>query len=435
MNADDYNFSYFIHVPLVTVVYILLYIFETAFLSRILLWGIKPGTYPVYSAVYIRKWISDQLIAVALIVLHPIYATVFISSFFRLLGAKIGKNTEISTASNVTHSMLKIGDESFIADAVSLGEEDIRGQRLILENTSIGNKSFVGNSALIPQGYNLGDNMLIGVLSVPPTVEQLNGKQGGDWFGSPAIALPARQSSGVYSVGLTTQPSLGRRISRSCIEGVRIVLPESIIICCSALFIAYCHDLIKYRTFLQVLEQLPKFPLYYLLYMGLPAFLITVLLKWITVGIYKKEQKPMWTHKVWRSEAITATYEALAVPFFLEYLKGTPFLPFMLRFLGVKIGKRVWLNTTDISEYDMVSIGDDCALNEDCGPQTHLFEDRIMKIGSVEIGERCSIGARTIILYNSELGDDVLVEPLSLVMKGEKLIANTTWTGSPIIVS
>lgn len=140
----------------------------------------------------------------------------------------------------------------------------------------------------------------------------------------------------------------------------------------------------------------------------------------------------MWTHKVWRSEANTTTYEALAVPFLLEYMKGTPFLPFMLRLFGVKFGKRVWLNTTDITEHDMVSIGDDTALNEDCGPQTHLFEDRVMKVGEVKIGARCSIGSRSIILYDSEIGDDVKLEPLSLVMKGEKLANDTEWTGSPI---
>ncbi|UCJ04767.1 amino acid adenylation domain-containing protein [Chitinophaga pendula] len=431
-NASDYDFSYFIHVPLVTIVYVLTYLFETVLLSRLLLWGIKPGVYPVYSAAYIRKWLSDQLISVSLIVLHPIYATIYVSGFFKLLGAKIGKNTEISTASNVTHTMLEIGTESFIADAVSLGEEDIRGQRLILEKTVIGNKSFVGNSALIPQGYQLGDNMLIGVLSVPPTAAQLAEVKGGDWFGSPAISLPARQNSGEYPASLTTRPSWGRKLARGIIEALRIILPQTIIICCSALFIAYCHDLIKDRKFLQIAAQLPKFPLYYLYYMGMPAFLITVVLKWIVAGRYKKEQQPMWTHKVWRSEAITTTYEALAVPFLLEYMKGTPFLPSLLRLLGVKTGERVWLNTTDITEHDMVTIGDDTALNEDCGPQTHLFEDRVMKVGSVVIGSRCSIGARTIILYDSTIGDDVHVEPLSLVMKGENLVTGSSWTGSPV---
>jgi serine acetyltransferase len=71
-------------------------------------------------------------------------------------------------------------------------------------------------------------------------------------------------------------------------------------------------------------------------------------------------------------------------------------------------------------------------LNEDCGPQTHLFEDRIMKIGSVKIGSQTTINSRTIILYDSEIGNNVNIDPLSLVMKGEVLSDDTSWYGSPL---
>jgi len=90
------------------------------------------------------------------------------------------------------------------------------------------------------------------------------------------------------------------------------------------------------------------------------------------------------------------------------------------------------MDTTDLTEFDMVSIGDDCALNTDSGPQTHLFEDRVMKIGKVEIGANSSIGAGSIILYHSKLEPHCRIEPLSLVMKGEHLPAHTHWCGIPI---
>lgn len=430
--AADYNFNYLIYTPLLTLFYLAVYAMETIVLSRLLQIGLKPGSYSVYSWNYIRKWFSDQLISLSLIVIHPIFATVYVSTFFRLLGAKIGKNTEISTASSVSHPLLEIGSESFIADAVTLGEADVRAQRLILNKTTIGDKSFVGNSALIPQGYRLPGGMLIGVLSVPPMAEQLTANHAKDWFGSPAVALPHRQSSGIYPERLTTKPTWQRKLARGTVEGLRIILPETIIFCCSVLFIAYVHDLVKERNIWEILAQLPKLPFYYLYFMGIPAFVCSLALKWLIVGKYKAEQKPMWTNKVWRSEAVTTTYEALAVPYFLDFMQGTPFLPLLLKLFGVKIGKRVLLNTTDITEQDMVSIGDDTALNHDCGPQTHLFEDRIMKVGKVKIGARCSIGARSIILYDSEIGADVNLEPLSLVMKGEKLQSGTAWGGSPV---
>ncbi|MDR3680907.1 MAG: amino acid adenylation domain-containing protein [Flavipsychrobacter sp.] len=427
--APDYNFTYMVVTPSLAVTYIILFTLETVLLTRLLQWGIKPGTYPIYSRFYLRKWFADQLMSLSLIVLHPIYATVYVSAFFKALGAKVGKNTEISTASSVTHPLLEIGKGSFIADAVTLGEADVRGQQLILERTVIGNTSFVGNSALIPQGYHLPDHMLIGVLSTPPDAKQLEETNAKNFFGSPAIALPRRQESHQFSLRLTTYPTVQRYVARSIVEFVRILIPETTILIFSILFIAYCHDLLVDEKWWQIMLKLP---FYYLGIMGIPAFLVTVILKWITVGKYKEEQVPMWTSKVWRSEAITTTYEALAIPFFLDYLKGTAWLPLVLKLLGLKTGKRIYMNTTDITEFDMVSIGDDAALNEDSGPQTHLFEDRVMKVGKIKIGARTSIGARSIILYDSEIGDDVTVQPLSLVMKGENLPPATDWIGSPV---
>jgi carbonic anhydrase/acetyltransferase-like protein (isoleucine patch superfamily) len=50
----------------------------------------------------------------------------------------------------------------------------------------------------------------------------------------------------------------------------------------------------------------------------------------------------------------------------------------------------------------------------------------------VVIGERSSIGARTIVLYDTNIGNDVNIDALSLVMKGETLSPGTNWAGSPI---
>ena len=427
--VNDYDFTYLVWTPLLSLSYVMLFVLQTVILTRILQWGIKPGTYAVHSRTYIRKWLSEQLMALSLIVVYPIYATVYVTSMFRAFGAKVGKNTEISTANNVTHPMFEIGEESFIADAVTLGEADVRAQRLILERTVIGSNSFVGNSALIPQGYNLPDNTLIGVLSTPPTKEQLEKTEKSDWFGSPAIALPHRQQSYPYGRELTHTPSPLRRLARATVELTRILIPQTAIICLSVIFIAYSHDLIIYHSWYRILLT---FPIYYLAIIGIPSFLIAVVMKWIFIGKYKEAQYPMWTWQVWRSEAVTSVFESLSKTFLLEYLKGTPWLPIAFRMMGTKVGKRVWLSTIDITEYDMVTIGDDTALNDDSGPQTHLFEDRVMKVGKVKMGDRSSIGARSIVLYDSEVGDDARLNALSLVMKGENLTNGTNWEGSPV---
>jgi non-ribosomal peptide synthetase-like protein len=136
-----------------------------------------------------------------------------------MMGAKVGKNSEISTASDVSHHLLEIGEGSFIADAVILGEHDVRNEKLILSKTTIGNNSFVGNSGLIPQGYELKDNMLIGVLSKAPTEEQMKNSTEKDWFGSPPIGLPARQKSDIFQDHLTYNPPFRLKLARAIVEG------------------------------------------------------------------------------------------------------------------------------------------------------------------------------------------------------------------------
>jgi non-ribosomal peptide synthetase-like protein len=166
---------------------------------------------------------------------------------------------------------------------------------------------------------------------------------------------------------------------------------------------------------------------------GLASFLLVLGLKWGLVGRYRPRAAPMWTLFVWLSEAVTNLYESMAVPNLLGFLRGTPMLPWALRLLGARLGKGIYLGTTDLTEFDCVSIGDESELNDWCGPQTHLFEDRVMKIGRVEIGAGVTVGSCSTILYNTQVGDRAVLGPLTLVAKGERLPADTQWEGSPAV--
>jgi non-ribosomal peptide synthetase-like protein len=166
---------------------------------------------------------------------------------------------------------------------------------------------------------------------------------------------------------------------------------------------------------------------------GLGSFLLIVILKWTLIGRYRPHSAPMWTPFVWRSEAITSLYESIAVPNFFNFLRGTPWLPMALRCLGCKMGHDVFLDTTDFTEFDCVSVGNGSVMHAWSGPQTHLFEDRIMKIGHVQIGAGVNVGPRCIILYNATVSDGVRLGPLTLVVKGETIPPHQAWTGSPAV--
>ena len=397
----------------------------TGLLRKLLIPAQVVGRWAIHSSAYLRKWLITRILDASLETLHGLYASVFAATWLRLMGAKVGPNTEISTATGVIPDLLTLGHDSFVADGVMLGDEEQRGGWMILRPTLIGNRSFLGNGAYVPDGTIVPDDLLIGVQTRTPANDTM--KPGQVWMGSPAILLPAREGDLGFDAALTFRPTKVRWLSRAFIETLRIVLPMSFVIASGYLIV---HETIPYAEEENWTMMSLSLALAGCLY-GLCSFLLVVALKWVLIGKYIPTARPMWSPFVWISEAITNVYESLAVPNFLDFLRGTPLLPWALRLLGVKIGQRTFLDTTDMTEFDCVTIGHECELNYSCGPQTHLFEDRVMKIGLVSLGNRVSVGAASTILYNTEVGHDVQLGPLTLVAKGEKLPSQTSWEGSP----
>jgi len=384
------------------------------------------GIFPVNSVAFWRKKFMGQILDGSLHELHGLYASVFAPMWLRFLGVKVGRDTEISTAEGIVPELLTLGDDCFIADGAMLGDEEQRGGWMILQPTAIGHRSFVGNGAFVPDGARVPDDVLIGVQTRTPTNDQL--RPGQTWMGSPPILLPAREQIAGFPASLTFRPSPLRRTARAGVESLRIVVPLALAIASGYTTVNLVLPLAEHDGWgLQVVAALAVAGCLY----GLLCFLFVVAAKWLLVGRYRPHAAPMWTAFVWFSEAVTNLYESLAVPNFLNGLRGTPMLPFALRLLGTRIGRGVFLNTTDLTEFDCVHLGDEAELNAWCGPQTHLFEDRVMKIGRVEIGAGVTIGSCSTILYDTQVGNRTVLGPLTLVAKGERLPADTQWEGSP----
>lgn len=401
----------------------------TALLSAGIRWTVlprlKPGRFPVHGNTYCAKWLVSQIQESSLNVLHGIYATVFAPYWYRLLGAKVGKDAEISTALGVVPDMLTLGDETFVADAVMLGDEAIDGGWMTMQPTVISHRSFVGNGAYVPDGTTLPEHVLIGVHSRAPDNAQMN--SGDTWLGSPPINLPAREQTSGYPERLTFHPSPLRRLGRGLIEAFRIVAPHALVIAVGYTLVLAVMPAAGAGRWGEVIWDLTLAGLIY----GVGNYVFVVVLKWLLIGRYRKQSEPMWTPFVWLSEAVTNLYEGIAVPNFMRYLRGTPWLPLAFNFLGTRIGKGVYMDTTDITEFDCVQIGDDSELNALTCPQTHLFEDRVMKIDHVIIGEKVYMGPRAAVLYSAVVGANARLGALTLVMKGETIPANGNWAGCP----
>jgi non-ribosomal peptide synthetase-like protein len=391
--------------------------------KRVVMPHARPGIYPQHSWFGLQKWISDQLMSLSLTVTNTLYATLYALPWLRALGARIGPRSEVSTVSHIDPDLLTLGSETFVADIASIGAATFHRGWVALARTDVGSRTFLGNASVLHSDRHLPDNCLIGVQSVAP---RGGAQPGSSWLGSPAIFLPRRQASQCFAESLTYKPPARLVAYRLFVEFFRVVLPASLL---------YALGTIATITGFRLLAHTPAAFVVVMpgLYLAAAAALTVLVaaLKWAIVGRYRPRVEPLWAPFVRHSELITGLYESFTVPALAMLVTGTPWLAPVLRLFGVGMGKRVYCETTFTTEFDLVHVGDDASIGRAASLQTHLFEDRVMKMSTVTVGRGASIGPRSVVLYDAAVGEGAALDALSLAMKGESIPPATRWRGIP----
>ncbi|WP_439495836.1 Pls/PosA family non-ribosomal peptide synthetase [Bosea sp. (in: a-proteobacteria)] len=423
--------SYLWYLPILTWPTAMGLIAFTVLLMAGLRWAILPrvtsGSWSIHSGFYARKWTVALATEVTLETLSSLFATIYMRFWYRLMGAGIGKGAEISTNLSGRYDLTEIGAGNFIADEVVFGDEDMRRGYMRLDMTRTGEQVFIGNDAVVPPGAVVPDKVLIGIKSKPPTNDQM---QAGDtWFGSPPIRLPTRQKVDL-GADWTYKPSLGKKLARAGFEALHTSFPAMLFITFGTIAV----DLVlQQKIFEGNWSGLVLGFMGCAMLIAIAQALICAAMKWLLMGVYKPVMKPMWSWWAMRTEAVAVLYWGLGGKVLFDYLRGTPFLPWFLMLFGAKYGKGVWLDSTDITEFDCIKVGDYCTVNAHSALQTHLYEDRVMKVGRVTLGKGVCVGAGATVLYDTHVGDYAQIGLLTVIMKGENIPAHTRWEGAPAV--
>lgn len=152
---------------------------------------LKEGEYPVASQGALRWVLVNALVQlVANIFMDFMILTPFITLFYRLMGAKVGKNTQINSKFCADLSLIELGDGAVIGGhATVIGHSFERG-RLILKKVKIGKQAVIGLNSVILPGCQIGDGALIAagaVLQKNTIVEPRS-----VYFGVPAMSVKDR---------------------------------------------------------------------------------------------------------------------------------------------------------------------------------------------------------------------------------------------------
>src|SRR5690606_12020573 len=96
---------------------------------------------------------------------------------------------------------------------------------------------------------------------------------------------------------------------------------------------------------------------------------------------------------------------------FLPFVTITPFGPWFLRAMGMRIGRRAFINTELISDPRLIRIGDDVVIGCSVRLFAHYGGGGHLTIAPVEIGDRATIGLGATIMGDVLVGPDATLLP------------------------
>jgi non-ribosomal peptide synthetase-like protein len=391
--------------------------------KRLVLRCVQPGIYSATGWFGVREWLGKNIAAESVGMIRTTYCTLYVIPFLRGLGMRIGRWCEIAVPEYIDPDMTVTGDQTFLAGGVMIGPPIYHRGCIAVEPAEMGQRSFIGNLGLLPSACRMSDNSLLGVLSVAPATIAPETT----WLGSPAFFLPRRQESQKFPEKLTYAPTRGMIAGRLALEVFRVALPEMILALSLYTVIQGTIVLTGSLPPLPLLLVLPALELL----IAVAATLFVALLKWLVMGRYRPRVEPYWGTWVRGTELITGLFEAVVEPGLVRLVAGTPFMGPVMRLFGASVGRRVYLTDGAGTELDLIHIGDDAVIGENTSLQTHLFEDRVMKMSYVTVEAGATVGPNSVVLYDAVVGAGTTLDGLSLVMKSEALPPNSRWRGIP----
>ncbi len=106
---------------------------------------------------------------------------------------------------------------------------------------------------------------------------------------------------------------------------------------------------------------------------------------------------------------------------FLEFITPTPLNTLFYRMMGMKMGKGVHINTTNISDPGLIEIGDYVTIGGSAHLIAHYGQKGYLVLSKVKIGNGVTIGMKATIMGGVEIGDGAMIGPHEVVLPKTKV--------------
>jgi acetyltransferase-like isoleucine patch superfamily enzyme len=112
--------------------------------------------------------------------------------------------------------------------------------------------------------------------------------------------------------------------------------------------------------------------------------------------------------------------------------RGSPVWAAYLRLCGARLGRRVYVASLSLSDYNLLEFEDGVVIGADVHLSGHTVEHGIVKTAAVRLGRDVTIGVGSVVEIGVEAGDGCQVGALSFVPKYTRLLDGTVYVGIPV---
>jgi len=381
--------------------------------ARILLRGLKPGTYRRGGRVHVRLWAAENLSDAA--GAANLAGAPWITYYARALGAKIGRGVDLHTLPPVT-GMLTMGRGASIEPEVDLAGYWIDGDRLHVGRITVGADAVVGSRSTLLPGAAIGRKAEIVAGSAVSGKVPDNER----WSGSPATRI-----------GRARHPWPDHRPARApwwvAAYGVQSAVMSLIPVAAAVAAFAVLGRALRGTQTLQdaALKALAAIPLMTLVGFATIAVLTLIGVRLLGIGI-KPGHHPVRSRigwQVWATERLLDSARTLLFPLYASLLT-----PWWLRALGAKIVRDVEASTVLLLP-KMTTVGEGAFLADDTMIASYELGGGWLHVAGAKVGKRAFLGNSGMTAPGRSVPKNGLVAVLSAAPKKSK--AGTSWLGSP----
>ncbi|MER5349244.1 Pls/PosA family non-ribosomal peptide synthetase [Kitasatospora sp. NPDC002551] len=343
--------------------------------ARLLLRGLRPGSYPRGGGVHLRLWAAERLAEVSG---ATSLSGAWLVRYARALGAKVGEEVDLHSLPPVT-GLLKLGRGCAVEAEVDLSGYWLDGDRLEVGQLKVGSGAVVGTRSILLPGARVGKRAQV-VAGSSVTGHVPTGQR---WGGAPAVKLgraertwpkerPARRARwsalyGLSGTALTLLPVL------PAVAGLAVLAP----------FVAPADGL-GGALGGALLGLLPATLAFGVVYAGQLVAAVRLLSIGLEPGVHPLHGRVGW--QAWTVMQLMDQAREILFPLYAGLVT-----PLWLRALGMRVGRHAEVSTV-LALPSLTTVGDGAFLADDTLMAPYELGGGWVRLGEAKVGERAFLG-------------------------------------------